>query len=69
MSVVARINHMGWIHLWPSLESYESGEASVHFFNPKVDPRWRANLPPDDVLSRLEAGEIVEMEDPGYLAE
>ena len=33
MKVYARINHIGWVHLWLSRESYEAGEASNHFFN------------------------------------
>lgn len=67
--MLARVNHIGWIHLWPSRQAFEEGEASAHFFNPKLDPRWRDCILPDDVRARLEAGEAVEIEDPGYLGE
>lgn len=67
--MLARLNHIGWIHLWPSREAFEAGEASAHFFNPKLDPRWRDHVLPDDLRARLEAGEAIEIEDPGYLDE
>lgn len=67
--MLARLNHIGWIHLWPSREAFEAGEASAHFFNPKLDPRWRDQVLPDDLRARLEAGEAIEIEDPGYLDE
>lgn len=67
MRVFARANHIGWIHLWRSREAFEAGEASEHFFNPKVDPRWvEVVLDPVDE-ARLAARELVELEDPGYL--
>lgn len=66
MKVVARINHIGWIHLWRSREAFEAGEASLHFFNPKLDPRWLEHDLPPEARRRLEAGELVEIEDPGY---
>jgi len=67
MKLFARINHIGWIHLWSSREAFEAGEASAHFFNPKLDPRWLAFSIPEESKARLEAGELVELEDPGYL--
>lgn len=67
MTVYARVNHIGWIHLWPTREAFESGEPSAHFFNPRLDPRWLEHPLPEDTRRRLEAGEGVELEDPGYL--
>jgi len=67
MTVFARRNHIGWIHLWATREAYETGEASAHFFNPRLDPRWQALAVPEAARLRLEAGELVELEDPGYL--
>jgi len=67
MLVYARINLAGWVHLWPSREAFEAGEASAHFFNSRIDPRWlELDLAPDQ-RARLVAGELVELEDPGYL--
>ena len=67
MLVHARINQIGWVHLWASVEAYQDGEASLHFFNSRTDPRW-AELPlTPDQRARLEAGELVALEDPGYL--
>lgn len=67
MSIFARRNLHGWIHLWPSREAFEAGEASAHFFKPETDPRWAA-LELDAATRRaLEAGELVALEDPGYL--
>lgn len=69
MIVYARINQVGWVHLWTSREAYDLGEASEHFFNSRTDPRW-AELDLDaDQRARLEAGELVALEDPGYLEE
>lgn len=67
VTVFARLNHIGWIHLWRTREAFEIGEASDHFFNPKLDPRWLAFTLSVDARMRLEAGELVELEDPGYL--
>jgi len=67
MKVLARKNHIGWIHLWRSRAAFEAGEASAHFFNPKLDPLWREAVLPEESRARLEAGESVEIEDPGYL--
>jgi hypothetical protein len=67
MTVFARVNHIGWVHLWTSREAYEAGEASVHFFNSRTDPRWDEVELSDDQRARLAAGELVELEDPGYL--
>lgn len=67
MIVYARINTIGWAHLWTSREAFEDGEASVHFFNARIDPRWKELALTQDQRTRLEAGELVEIEDPGYL--
>lgn len=63
----ARANHIGWIHLWRTREAFEVGEASEHFLNPRIDPLWRETDFAEDVLARLAKGELVELEDPGYL--
>jgi len=66
MKVWARINHVGWVHLWRQREDYDSAQPSAHFLNGRTDPRWlEAGL---SVAQRagLEAGELVEIEDPGY---
>ena len=67
MLVHARINQIGWVHLWPTAEAYEEGEASAHFFNARTDPRWAELSLTEDQRARLEAGELVAIEDPGYL--
>jgi len=67
--VHARVNQIGWVHLWTSREAYEAGEASVHFFNSKVDPRWAELELSEQQQAQLAAGELVELEDPGYLDE
>ncbi len=69
MGIVARINHVGWVHLWRSRDDYEAAEPSAHFFNGRTDPRWIGLPLSEDQRSRLAAGELVELEDPGYLAE
>jgi hypothetical protein len=67
--VYARVNHIRWVHLWTSQEAFEAGEASVHFFNSRNDPRWAELALTEDQRARLEAGELVALEDPGYLDE
>jgi hypothetical protein len=67
MQVFARINHIRWVHLWTSAEAYEAGEASVHFLDSRIDPRWRELVLPEEARRRLEAGELVALEDPGWL--
>lgn len=69
MIVWARINHIGWIHLWLSRRSYEAGEASQHFFNGKSDPRWQETAFSEEILRRMSLGELVEIEDPGYFSD
>lgn len=69
MIVYARVNQVGWVHLWTSEEAYAAGEASAHFFNGKVDPRWAELALSEDQWRRLAAGELVAIEDPGYLDE
>jgi len=67
MIVFARVNMIGWVHLWTSREAFEEGEASVHFFNGRIDPRWAELALTEDQRARLAAGELVAIEDPGYL--
>ena len=67
MKVHARINRIGWVHLWLSREDCEAGEASAHFFNARIDPRWAELALSDAQRAALAAGELVELEDPGYL--
>jgi hypothetical protein len=69
MIVYARVNHIGWVHLWATREAYEAGEASEHFFDPRTDPRWAEIQLTDDQRQRLADGELVELDDPGYLDE
>jgi hypothetical protein len=67
MRVFARINHIGWVHLWRTQDAYDAGEASEHFFNGKSDPRWAAAELDETQRARLAGGALVEIEDPGYL--
>lgn len=69
MKVWARINHIGWVHLWFSCESYEAGEASKHFFNGKSEPRWQEAVFSDETRRIMNLGELVEIEDPGYFSD
>ena len=69
MIIYARINQIGWVHLWASRDAFEAGEASDHFFNSRSDPRWAELVLSEDQRARLAAGELVELEDPGYLDE
>lgn len=69
MKVFARINHIGWVHLWLSRESYEAGEASDHFFNGKSEPRWQEAVFNDETRRGMNLGELVALEDPGYFSE
>jgi len=69
VTLQARINQIGWIHLWPTREAFEAGEPSVCFFDPKVDPLWLSCSLPEEAASRLAKGELVELEDPGFLDE
>lgn len=66
MKIWARINHVGWVHLWPSREAFEAAEPSVHFFPARTDPRWATVVLEADQRRDLAAGELVEIEDPGY---
>lgn len=66
MRVWARINHVGWVHLWRRREDFEAAEPSAHFLNGRTDPRWlEAPLSPEQRRG-LEAGDLVELDDPGY---
>ncbi len=69
MKIFARINHIGWVHLWLSQESYEAGEASIYFFNGKSEPRWQEAVFNDETKRRMKLGELVEMDDPGYFSD
>jgi hypothetical protein len=67
MTLWARVNHVGWVHLWRQREDFEAAEPSAHFFNGRTDLRWaEAPLTPEQRRG-LAAGELVEIEDPGYL--
>jgi hypothetical protein len=67
MRVYARVNQIGWVHLWTSREAYLEGEPSEHFFNSRTDPRWAEVILSPEQQAGLAAGELVELEDPGYL--
>ena len=67
MKIWARINHVGWVHLWRRRADFEAAEPSVHFFHGRSDPRWAEALLDAEQRRRLAAGELVELEDPGYL--
>lgn len=69
MKVFARINRIGWVHLWLSRDSYEAGEPSAHFFNGKSEPRWQVARFEEGALQRLRLGDLVEIEDPGYFSD
>ena len=69
MKIYARSNHIGWIHLWRTRAAQEAGEASEHFFNPAIDPRWQELALGEEERQVLAAGGLVELEDPGYLDE
>jgi hypothetical protein len=69
MKVWARINHIGWVHLWTNRESYEAGEASKHFFNGKAEPRWQEAIFSDETLRIMRLGELVQIQDPGYFSD
>jgi hypothetical protein len=69
MRIWARINHVGWVHLWRSREDYSNAEPSAHFLNGRSDPRWLAATLSPEQLRGLGAGELVEIEDPGYFEE
>ncbi len=67
----ARINRVGWVHLWPSRQAFDEGEPSLQFFNGRIDPRWQETWPqlPLETRTALERGEVASLEDPGYLTE
>ena len=67
--VHARVNQIGWVHLWLTREAFAAGEASVHFFNYRIDPRWAELELCEEQRRRLAAGELVQLEDPGWLEE
>lgn len=68
-TVFVRINRVGWVHLWATREAFETGEPSDHFFNGRIDPRWQEAWPrlSPEAHAALQRGELVEVEDPGYL--
>jgi hypothetical protein len=69
VTVWARINHVGWVHLWCCREAFESAEPSAHFLNSRTDPRWTQAPLTAGQRGALAAGELVEIEDPGYFAD
>jgi hypothetical protein len=69
MRIWARINHVSWVHLWRQREAFESAEPSAHFLNSRTDPRWLEADLSQVQRQGLEAGELVEIEDPGFFEE
>lgn len=69
MKVWARVNHVGWVHLWRHQADYERAEPSAHFLNGRTDPRWLEVALTEAQQQGLDAGELVEIEDPGYFTE
>lgn len=69
MRVFARINHVGWVHLWRRREDFEDAQPSSHFLNGRTDPRWAEARLSAEQRTLLDAGELVEIEDPGYFAD
>ncbi len=69
MKVWVRINHVGWVHLWRRPEDFEAAEPSLHFFKASIDPRWAEAGLTEEQQAALARGELVEIEDPGYLDE
>lgn len=66
MKVWARINRVGWVHLWRRREDFEASEASAHFCSGRTDPRWLATPLTPAQRTELEGGALVEIEDPGF---
>ena len=69
MKVWARVNHVGWVHLWRQRADFEAAEPSAHFLNGRSDPRWVELALTPGQRAGLVAGELVEIEDPGYFAD
>ena len=69
MRVWARVNHVGWVHLWRREEDFHQAEPSVHFLNGRTDPRWTGAALSPEQCSRLASGELVEIEDPGFFVD
>ena len=65
--IYARSNHIGWIHLWSTRGAFEDGEPSEHFFNGRTDPRWIRIALDAAQKEALAQGQLIEIEDPGYL--
>ena len=66
-TIYARSNPIGWIHIWARREAFENGEPSDHFFNGRTDPRWIAIELDEARREVLAKGQLIEIEDPGYL--
>jgi hypothetical protein len=60
---------VGWVHLWRRREDFEAAEPSAHFFNGRSDPRWLELPFSAGQRQGLAAGDLVEIEDPGYFAD
>jgi hypothetical protein len=69
VKVWARINHVGWVHLWRRREDFDGAEPSAHFLNGRTDPRWIELSLTADQRRELEAGALVEVEDPGFFTD
>ena len=69
MKVWARINHVGWVHVWRHQADFDGAQPSAHFLNGRTDPRWiEAPLTAEQRLA-LDAGDLVEIEDPGFFCD
>jgi len=69
MKVWARVNHVGWVHLWYHREDFDEAKPSAHFFNGRTDPRWAEITLTAEQRRGLASGELVDIEDPGYFHE
>ena len=69
MILWARVNHVGWVHLWRQREDFEAAEPSAHFFNGRTDPRWAEAPLTLEQRRGLVAGELVAIEDPGFFGD
>jgi hypothetical protein len=69
MKVFARINHVGWVHFWRCREAFDAAEPSTHFLNGRTDPRWAEASLTAPQRAGLQAGELVEIEDPGFFVD
>lgn len=69
MNVWARINQVGWVHLWRRREDFDGAEPSAHFCNSRTDPRWLETTLSAEQRRDLANGNLIEIPDPGYFSE